>query len=105
MSPPPELTVISWREIPAQVTATDGERTARVQLSDRFQHAIDAAAMAAGLVESGAYLEEWRRESRTCGPDLDQEVAAEAAKLEETHSPERLRALVRTGGLHPSPDP
>lgn len=105
MPPSPELTIISWRDIPAQVTATDAERTARVQLSDRFQHAVDAAAMAAGLVESGAYLEEWRRESRPCGPDLDHEVATEAAALEKAHPPELLRALVRSGGRHPPSDP
>jgi hypothetical protein len=105
MPPSPELTVISWRDIPAQVTATDGARTCRVRLSDRFQHAIDAAAMAAGLVESGAYLEEWRQESRPCGPDLDREAAAEAAALEAAHPPELLRTLARSGGRPPPPNP
>jgi hypothetical protein len=105
MPPSPELTVISWRDIPAQVTATDGGRTSRIQLSDRFQNAIDAAAMAAGLLESGAYLEEWRQESRPCGADLEQEVAAEAAALEEAHPPELLRTLVRSGGSRPPSDP
>ena len=46
----PELTVIFWRAIPAQVTAGKGRGAARVQLSDRFQEAIDAAAMRAGLI-------------------------------------------------------
>ena len=43
-----ELTVIWWRDIPAQVTAKQGRtRTAR-ELAPRFQEAIDAAAMRAG---------------------------------------------------------
>ncbi len=57
MSDTAELTVISWRDIPAQVTATDGTRTARVELPGRFLEAIDAAAMTAGLVGSDEYLE------------------------------------------------
>ena len=46
----PELTVIFWRDIPAQVTAGKGRGAARAQLSERFQEAIDAAAMRAGLI-------------------------------------------------------
>ena len=67
----PELTVISWRDIPAQVTAGKGRGASRVQLSERFQEAIDAAAMRGGLIGTDAYLEEWRREARACGDDLD----------------------------------
>jgi hypothetical protein len=69
-----------------------------VQLSDRFQKAIDAAAMKAGLVDSDAYLEEWRRESRPCGDDLDAEVAAEADRLETAFPRPVLLALARAGG-------
>lgn len=95
----PELTVILWRDIPAQVTASDGSATARRELSDRFQKAIDAAAMRAGLVESDAYLEGWRRATRTCGPDLETEVAEEAERLEAAHDRATLLGLTRTGGV------
>jgi hypothetical protein len=101
----PELTVIRWRDIPAQVTATDGNRTARVELSGRFLLAIDDAAVNAGLVESGAYLEEWRRENRPCGPDLERETAAEAERLEAVHPQDTLEALVLAGGVARSPGP
>lgn len=97
-----ELTVISWRGIPAQVTASGGGASARVQLSERFQLAIDAAAMKAGLTGSDAYLDEWRRESRPCGDALEAEVAAEAERLEAAYPRERLLALTRAGGLEPS---
>lgn len=96
----PELVVISWRDIPAQVTATGADGTsARVQLPDRYQQAIDAAAMKAGLVESDAYLDEWRRESRPCGDDLEAEVVAEVERIEAAHPREVLVALTRNGGL------
>lgn len=98
----PDLAVIYWRDIPAQVTATgpDGA-SARVQLPDRYQQAIDAAAMKAGLVESDDYLEQWRRESRPCGDDLEAEVAAEVERIEAAHPREVLVALTRNGGTRP----
>jgi hypothetical protein len=94
----PELTVISWRSIPAQVTAGKGRSAARAQLSERFQEAIDAAAMRAGLIGSDSYLEEWRRDARACGDDLEAEVAATAAQLEQDYTDERLERLVRSNG-------
>ena len=42
------LTIISWRDIPAQVVVKRGRETAKVQLSPRFQEAVDRAAMRAG---------------------------------------------------------
>jgi hypothetical protein len=94
----PELTVISWRAIPAQVTAGKGRTAARAQLSERFQEAIDAAAMRAGLIGSDSYLEEWRRDERACGDDLEAEVAAMAAQLEQDYTDERLERIVRSNG-------
>jgi Virulence factor len=96
--PVPELTVISWRDIPAQVTAGKGRQAARAQLSERFQEAIDAAAMRAGLIGSDGYLEEWRRTTRPCGDDLEGEVAAAASELELEYTDERLERLVRASG-------
>ena len=90
--------MISWRDIPAQVTAGKGRSAARVQLSERFQEAIDTAAMRAGLIGTDAYLEEWRRETRPCGDDLDAEVAAVAAQLESDYTDQRLERLARASG-------
>ena len=94
----PELTVISWRAIPAQVTAGKGRAAARAQLSERFQEAIDAAAMRAGLIGTDAYLEEWRRASRQCGDDLEAEVASAAAALDREYPDDRLASLVTALG-------
>jgi hypothetical protein len=97
-----ELTVILWRDIPAQLTATDGTSTVRRELSERFQKAIDAAAMKAGLIGSDDYLDAWRRETRPCGADLETEVSVEADRLESVHTREVLLALVRAGGVRGS---
>jgi hypothetical protein len=92
------LTVIYWRDIPAQVTAKGEAGSARVQLTDRFQKAIDAAAMKAGLVDMDLYLEEWHQETRPCGDELDTEAAAEAERLEAAFDRDVLLQLARSGG-------
>ncbi len=92
------LTTIWWRDIPAQVQARNGRDRHSAPLADRFQVAIDRAAMRAGLAGSDAYLEAWRRESRECGDDLAAEVAEEVARLEEAYPPARLAELADAGG-------
>jgi hypothetical protein len=96
------LTIISWRDIPAQVVVKRGRETAKVQLSARFQEAVDRAAMRAGKGSSDAYLADWKRsEPRTCGEDIQAEVAAEAAKLEARYTDDDLERLIRAKGLEP----
>ena len=90
--------MISWRDIPAQVTSGRGRNAVRAELSERFQEAIDAAAMRAGLIGTDSYLEEWRRETRSCGDDVAAEVAAVAAQLEQDYPDERLERIVRASG-------
>ena len=94
------LSLISWRDIPAQVVVRRGRETAKVQLSARFQEAVDRAAMRAGKGSSDAYLADWKRsEPRPCGEDLPAEAAAEAARIEAAFSDEALEALIRAKGL------
>jgi Virulence factor len=94
------LTVISWRDIPAQVIVKRGRETAKVQLSARFQEAVDRAAMRAGKGSSDAYLADWKRsEGRPCGDDIRAEAAAEAARIEARFTDENLEALIRAKGL------
>ena len=94
-----ELIVIWWRDIPAQVVAKSGRTAARVQLTSRFQEAIDMAATRVGLIGTDDYLNEWHRETRACGDDLNEEAASEAQRLEQSYTDMALGTLVRTGGL------
>lgn len=91
----PRLSVIWWQDIPAQVVARDGQSSARAELNPRFQRAIDRAAMGGGLAGSDEYLEHWRTMTRPCGTDLEAEVAAEVAALEDTHPKERIEEIIR----------
>jgi hypothetical protein len=94
-----ELTIVYWRDVPAQVIARSGRRTAKAELAKRFMEAIDAAAMRAGATESDAYLADWRRgEPSTCGDDLDAAVAAAVRELERAYDDARLRRLIASGG-------
>jgi hypothetical protein len=100
------LIVISWRDIPAQVIVKRGRETAKIQLSQRFQEAVDRAAMRAGKGSSDAYLADWKRSApRPCGEDLNAEASVEAAKLEAQFSDEDLERLIRAKGLaQPAPE-
>ncbi|MEJ2576923.1 MAG: virulence factor [Gammaproteobacteria bacterium] len=96
------LTVIYWRDIPAQVVGQQGRRRHRQELPPRFAVAIDRAAMRAGRGSSSAYLEDWRRSTRRCEGDLAAAVRYEAERLEADFPDQRLEALVKAGGRMPS---
>jgi hypothetical protein len=96
------LSIISWRDIPAQVIGRKGRETAKVQLSARFQEAVDRAAMRAGRGSSNAYLADWKRSPpQPCGEDIAAEVAAEAARIEARYTDEYLERMVKSKGLDP----
>jgi hypothetical protein len=94
-----ELILVCWRDIPAQIIVKAGRRSAKRQLDERFQEAIDRAAMRAGLRDTDAYLGEWRRSAAgSCGDDLEAEADAALARVDADYPQERLRALVANGG-------
>lgn len=106
-----EITVIFWRDIPAQVTVRYRGKTAAVELPIRFRTAIDQAAMNAGKKTYDEYIGEWLRRSSPINqpPAAGDDPAASAQALAEAEA-ERLQAaypgprmvrLVRNGGREP----
>lgn len=95
-----EYQVTYWRDIPSMITAREGRRNkAKVELPQRFQIAIDEAAMRANLIGTDAYLEEWRREPWQERDGSPQEVADAVAKeIEEEFSPARIREILNQSG-------
>lgn len=95
----PQLQIIYWRDIPAQVTVRHGRHAERRKLSERFEQAIDRAAMRTGARDSDAYLAEWRRSEPR---DVEGEAAVvadeECARLETDYPAERLKRLVEAEG-------
>jgi hypothetical protein len=96
-----QLTVVYWRDIPAQVIVKKSRREeAKVQLNERFEKAIDRAAMKANLRDTDSYLSEWRKVSLgEVGDDLQAIADAKAKEIEAAFDEAKLTALVDAGGL------
>ena len=95
----PEVTIVYWRDIPAQVIVGKGRRGAKVQLTERFEQAIDRCAMKVGARDTDSYLTEWRKAPPyEVEGDQDEIAKAEAARLEAEYDTARLKALIDAEG-------
>ncbi len=95
----PEVTIVYWRDIPAQVIVGKGRSGSKVKLTERFEQAIDRCAMKVGLKDADAYLGEWRKAAPfTVEGEPDAVAAAEAARIETTYDTERLKTLINAEG-------
>ena len=94
-----EVTVVFWRDIPAQVIVGKGRRGAKVQLTERFEQAIDRCAMKIGAKDADAYLAEWRKAAAYEVEGEQEDVARdEAARLEAEYDTDRLKTLIAADG-------
>ncbi len=100
----PQVTVVYWRDMPAQVIVKAGRKTAKRQLPERFEQAIDRAAMKSGAASTDDYLAEWRRGEPYAvdGDDLEALVEAEAARIDTEYDRDTLKTLIEAGGKTPS---
>ena len=95
----PDVTVVYWRDIPAQVIVGKGRSGAKAPLPERFEQAIDRAAMKVGAAETDAYLAEWRKAAPYSVEGEPAEVAAaEAARIDAEYDQERIKALISNNG-------
>src|SRR5687768_17047641 len=98
-----QLTIVYWRDIPSQAIAKAGRENEKRMLPERFQEAIDMAAMRDGAAGTDDYLAYWRRaEPVSCGDDLAREAERAAAELDARFDKERLKALIANGGREPA---
>jgi len=94
-----QLTIVYWRDIPAQVIVKQGRTSAKRQLPERFEQAIDRCAMKVGARDTDAYLAEWRRGAPVeVTGELEALAEAEAARLVAEFDAERIKALIANGG-------
>ena len=95
----PDVTIVYWRDIPAQVIVGNGRRGAKAPLPERFEQAIDRAAMKVGAAETDAYLAEWRKAAPYPVDGAAEEIArSEAARLDAEYDTERLKTLIANDG-------
>lgn len=94
-----DVTVVYWRDIPAQVIVGKGRRGAKRQLPERFEQAIDRAAMKTGAAETDDYLAEWRKAAPySVDGEADDVAQAEATRLDAEYDRERLKTLIANNG-------
>ncbi|WP_108482408.1 virulence factor [Oceaniglobus ichthyenteri] len=94
-----QVIIVYWRDIPAQVIVGKGRRAAKVALPERFEQAIDRAAMKCGAAQTDAYLAEWRKAAPYSVDGDDAEVAKdEAARLDAEYDRERIKQLIANDG-------
>jgi len=74
-----DVTIVYWRDIPAQVIVGKGRRGAKAPLPERFEQAIDRAAMKVGVAE------------------------LEAARIDAEYDKDRIKALIDNEGWAPKP--
>lgn len=94
-----DVTIVYWRDIPAQVIVGKGRRGVKIQLTERFEQAIDRAAMKSGAAGTDDYLADWRKATPYAVDGADSDVAAaEAARLEAEYDKDRLMQLINNDG-------
>lgn len=94
-----QLVIVYWRDIPAQVIVGKGRRATKIQLSERFEQAIDRCAMKVGARDADAYLAEWRKSPPVdvAGDAIDvAKITAE--QLEADYDSARLKSLIANDG-------
>lgn len=95
----PDITILYWRDIPAQVIVGKGRRAQKAVLPERFEQAIDRCAMKVGARDSDAYLAEWRKGAPTPAEgDADTAIHAQIARLDTEFDTPRLRQLIDNDG-------
>lgn len=94
-----EVTIVYWRDIPAQVIVGKGRRGVKIALPERFEQAIDRCAMKVGAQDTDAYLAEWRKAAPFTVEGEDRAVAeAEAARIDREYDTDAIKALIANDG-------
>ena len=95
----PDVTIVFWRDIPAQVIVGKGRRGAKRQLHERFEQAIDRAAMKVNAKDADAYLSEWRKAAPYPMEGDPTDIAeAEALRIETEYDQAQIKALIENDG-------
>jgi hypothetical protein len=94
-----EVTIVFWRDMPAQVIVGRGRRGTKMPLPERFEQAIDRAAMKSGAAESDDYMNGFRKADPFSVDGEDSAVAAaEVARIDAEYDQERIKTLIANDG-------
>lgn len=87
--------VLYWKDFPLQVKAEDSSGKVKAALPDRFQQAVDAAAMADDSTDTDSYLDAlaWGPMQERPGSAQDA-LNALLAEIDAMYSPARLQQMI-----------
>ena len=95
----PDVTIVYWRDIPAQVIVGRGRRGTKLPLPERFEQAIDRAAMKSGAAQSDEYMAGFRKADPYSVDGSDSDAAANAAaQIDADYDQDRIKALIANDG-------
>jgi len=90
-----EYQITRWRELPSMVVARSGDDVSKISLPNRFQEAIDEAAMRLGDIDADAYMNGWGRDAWVEMNGSPSDVAAAVAlSLENEFSEEKIKTIL-----------
>ena len=99
------ITHVFWRDIPAQVIVGKGRSGAKMPLPERFEQAIDRAAMKVGAKDDDAYLAGFHRVVvGEAEGDLRAAAEAEAKSIDAAYDNARLKTLIEAEGFDRAAD-
>jgi len=94
-----DVTIVYWRDMPAQVIVGRGRRGVKLPLPERFEQAIDRAAMKSGAAESDDYMAGFRKAAPIPFDGGDRDAAeAAVARIDTDYDQERIKALIANDG-------
>jgi hypothetical protein len=95
----PDVTIVYWRDMPAQVIVGRGRKGTKMPLPERFEQAIDRAAMKSGAAESDDYMAGFRKaDPYVIDGEASTVAAAEAARIDAEYDQERIKILIANDG-------
>lgn len=95
----PLVTIVYWRDIPAQVIVGKGRTASKMPLPERFEQAIDRCAMKIGARGGDAYMAEWRKADPVeVAGEADQVAKSEAARIVADYDDARIKSLIAADG-------
>jgi hypothetical protein len=94
-----DVTIVYWRDIPAQVIVGRGRRGTKMPLPERFEQAIDRAAMKSSAAGSDEYMAGFRKADPYQAAGTDAEAAQAAVDaIVAAYDQDRIKALIANDG-------
>ena len=93
-----ELTIVYWRDIPAQLIIGGGRRALKRKLPEKYEKAIDRCAMKVGAKDSDSYLKDWHKRKFSISSVGEKAMEEEMSKIEQEYSDEKLKFLIENSG-------